>query len=50
MTERIRGKFKTTGLKKIKVGTDKEGKPIYQWYEGDLSKKEALKIKKKRTT
>jgi hypothetical protein len=47
MTERIRGKFKTTGLKKIRIGTSKEGKPIYVWSDGDLSKKDKLKVKNK---
>jgi hypothetical protein len=48
MTERIRGKFKTTGLKKIRIGTNKEGRPIYVWSDGDISKKDQLKISNKK--
>lgn len=46
MTERIRGQFKTTGKRKIRIGTNKEGKPIYVWSDGDISKNK-LKINKK---
>ena len=48
MTERIRGQFKTTGKRKIRIGTNKEGKPIYVWSDGDISNK--LKINKKKLT